>query len=232
VDGKLKYDDYFNNSLHLLTSSDAMFIVPGSEKSEGVAKERILAESKGIPILESIDSVIRFNNRPKILAIVGESGSGKTCLAEYFEEVYDIPLIQSHTDRPRRYPGESGHTFYTPGQFDGFKREDMIAYTEFGGNRYCCLKKDVDEKHNTYVIDENGFLMLKHLHSRDYKVCGVRVNRSLDLRNGCVEPSRIKRDSDRFWLPDSFYDWMIVNDNDIDFLYESADEIYYDFFLG
>lgn len=231
VDGGFKYEDYFNNSLLLLASSDAMFIVPGSEKSEGVAKEKIFAEKKGIPILEDIESLIRFNTRPKILAIIGESGSGKSVMAEYFNETYRIPMIESHTDRPRRHPDETGHTFYSPHEFNKFKREDMIAYTEFGGHRYCCLKRDVKDK-NTYVMDENGILMLDSLYGNRYKVCSVRIKRALDLRLDAVGEERITRDEGMFWLPDSFYDVVIDNDKDIDFLYESADEIYYDFFLN
>ena len=58
-----------------------------------------------------------------------------------------------------RYPGETGHTFVTKEEFDTFSHDDMIAYTEFGGHRYCCLKKDVLD-FNTYVIDERGLIYL------------------------------------------------------------------------
>ena len=84
----------------------------------------------------------------------------KTTIAEYIEEKYNIPSIYSYTDRPPRYPKERGHTFVSPEEYDKFDVADMIAYTNFGGKRYCCLKQDV-KSINTYVIDENGLKYLE-----------------------------------------------------------------------
>jgi guanylate kinase len=230
VDGTLQYDDYFNNSQELLRVSDAMFVVPHSENSPGVARERIVAEQLGIPVFDDIDSLVEFNNRPKILTITGESGTGKTSIAEYIESVYAVPMIQSHTDRPKRYPDEIGHTFHTAEEYDKFNQKDMIAWTNFGSNRYCCLKEDV-EQDNTYVIDEKGLLMLTNLHKASYNVFSLRVKRDMALRSKDISYERLCRDLDAFWLPDSFYDAVIENDGTEEELYDMVDKVFGTFFL-
>jgi len=55
----------------------------------------------------------KANRKPLIICIVGESGSGKTTIAEYIEREHGIKMMESYTDRPMRYPGETGHTFVT-----------------------------------------------------------------------------------------------------------------------
>ena len=48
--GDWMYDDYFNNSQQWLKVSDAVFVVPGYETSEGTNREIELAEKLGIPV--------------------------------------------------------------------------------------------------------------------------------------------------------------------------------------
>lgn len=230
VDGKLQYEDYFNNSQELLRSSDAVFVVPGSENSEGVARERVVAEMFGIPVFETIEELVAFNNRPKILTIVGESGTGKTTVADYIEDVYNIPMIRSHTDRPKRYPEEDSHTFHTPAEFDKFKTEDMIAWTQWGDVRYCCLKEDVEDN-NTYVIDEKGLMMMTNLYKSDYKVFKLRMKRHIKKRIKDVGTIRVERDIGNFWLPDHAYDAILENDGTMEDLYDDIDKIFTNFFL-
>lgn len=88
-----------------------------------------------------------------IYLIVGASGSGKTAITEKLEELYHLKSIQSYTTRPPRYDGETGHTFISNEEFD--ELTDMIAYTEFAGNRYCATSEQV-ENNDLYVIDPNG----------------------------------------------------------------------------
>ena len=59
----------------------------------------------------------KANRKPLIICIVGESGSGKTTIAEYIEREHGIKMMESYTDRPMRYPGETGHTFVTKEEF-------------------------------------------------------------------------------------------------------------------
>lgn len=230
VSGKLQYEDYYNNSQELLRSSDAMFVVPGSENSEGVAKERVVAEMLGIPVFDTIEELVAFNNRPKILAIVGESGTGKTTVADYIEACYDIPMIRSHTDRPKRYPEEDSHTFHTPEEFDKFKKEDMIAWTQWGDIRYCCLKEDV-KPDNTYVIDERGLTMMSNLYKADYKVFKLRIKRDMRSRVKDVGTIRVERDEGNFYLPNWSYDAVLENNGELEELYLDIDRIFTTFFL-
>lgn len=88
-----------------------------------------------------------------IYLIVGESGSGKTTIVEHLEQKYGLKSIQSYTTRQPRYNGETGHIFVSDEEFD--KLTDMVAYTEFAGNRYCATVEQV-ETHDLYVIDPKG----------------------------------------------------------------------------
>lgn len=88
-----------------------------------------------------------------IFLIVGCSGSGKTAITEKLEELYHLKSIQSYTTRPPRYDGETGHTFISNEEFN--ELTDMVAYTEFAGNRYCATSEQV-ENNDLYVIDPNG----------------------------------------------------------------------------
>ena len=165
----------------------------------------------------------------KILCIIGESGSGKTTAAEYIEDVYDIPMIQSYTDRKPRYKGENGHTFITKQQFDLLNKRDMIAYTEFGGNRYCCLHKDVKDV-NTYVIDDYGYKYLKRKYNKLYEVKALRISRDEKKRRECTSKDRIQRDKDKFFIPLDYYDYIVSNNCDLLELYNSIDFVAQDFF--
>ena len=104
-----------------------------------------------------------------IYLIVGCSGSGKTAITEKLEELYNLKSIQSYTTRPPRYEGETGHTFISNEEFD--KLTNMVAYTEFAGNRYCATAEQV-ETHDLYVIDPKGvdYFMKSYNGSKTAKV--------------------------------------------------------------
>ena len=167
----------------------------------------------------------KANRKPLIICIVGESGSGKTTIAEYIEREHGIKMMESYTDRPMRYPGETGHTFVTKEEFDSFSHDDMIAYTEFGGHRYCCLKKDVLD-FNTYVIDERGLIYLRENFEDEYDIVCIRVYSSLQNRLKRVGEERVKRDVSMFNLKwyDYRFNYLIHNDYGKDRLFESVEE--------
>ena len=104
-----------------------------------------------------------------IYLIVGCSGSGKTTITEQLEQKYGLKSIQSYTTRKPRYDGESGHTFVSDEEFD--KLTDMVAYTEFAGNRYCATVEQV-ENNDLYIIDPKGvdFFMESYKGSKTPKV--------------------------------------------------------------
>ena len=91
-------------------------------------------------------------NKPLYL-FVGRSASGKTTIAEILEKDFGFKSIQSYTTRVPRYEGETGHTFISDEEFD--QLEEIIAYTEYNGHRYCCTKAQIDGS-DVYVIDIPG----------------------------------------------------------------------------
>jgi len=229
IEGDLTYEDVIESSLGLLDSSDAMVLVPGWKTSPGVAQEREYAKAHRIPILGSMGALERFLKRPKILCIIGESGSGKTHVAEYIEKMYGIPMIRSHTDRKPRNPGDKDHTFHTKQSFNKFKLEDMIAYTEWEGTRYCCFHEDVG-RCNTYVIDESGYSMLKTKYNEQYNVRGLRIYRDGGARKNSVGDDRVARDKGKFNLYSGDWDFEVYNDSFLSKLNRDVDKIVAHFF--
>jgi hypothetical protein len=59
VDGQFEYADYFDNSQPWLSSSDAVFLTPGWETSEGTKREIAFAESLQIPVFYSITQMCK-----------------------------------------------------------------------------------------------------------------------------------------------------------------------------
>lgn len=60
VIGNWKYEDYFANSQAWLDASDAMFLIPGWESSEGTKKEIERAKRKGIPVCKSVEELFEL----------------------------------------------------------------------------------------------------------------------------------------------------------------------------
>lgn len=160
--------------------------------------------------------------KPLIICIIGESGSGKTLSAKYIERTYGIPMILSWTDRSKRTPNEKGHGFITHEEFDKLQHEDMIAYTQWGDYRYCCLKSDV-QRENTYVIDEYGLKYLKDNFSDVYKIYTLRLVRSELKRKQSVGQERADRDKGKFNTPIEDFDFVVHNKNGKDALFDELD---------
>ena len=110
-----------------------------------------------------------------IFLIVGCSGSGKTTITEQLEQKYGLKSIQSYTTRKPRYEGETGHIFISDEEFD--KLTDMVAYTEFAGNRYCATAEQV-ENNDLYIIDPKGidFFMKSYKGSKTPKIIFISSN--------------------------------------------------------
>ena len=110
-----------------------------------------------------------------IFLIVGCSGSGKTTITEQLEQKYGLKSIQSYTTRKPRYEGETGHIFISDEEFN--KLTDMVAYTEFAGNRYCAIAEQV-ENNDLYIIDPKGvdFFMKAYKGSKTPKIIFISSN--------------------------------------------------------
>jgi guanylate kinase len=167
--------------------------------------------------------------KPAILCIVGESGTGKTTAADYIEETYGINMIRSYTDRLRRPEEGDCHTFITEEDFDAIDDEEMVAFTNFRGYRYCCLHEDIQQL-NTYVIDEVGYAMINMLFGDVYDIKGLRIHRDRGKRVKDVGWGRIRGDKDRFHFPDKMFDFIIVNNLAVDDFEEHLDYVVNDCF--
>ncbi|MDP3013585.1 MAG: hypothetical protein Q8M92_05035, partial [Candidatus Subteraquimicrobiales bacterium] len=177
---------------------------------KGVAAEIKYAKQNNIPILDSVEKVVAFGKRPKIMCLIGESGSGKTTIANFIEQHFGIKTIQSHTDRWPRFPEEKGHVFHTKEGYDAFKEEDIVASTQWGDVRYCCLHSDIKDS-NTYIVDERGYSLMRTMYSDKYNVCGVRIHRPIELRRESVGDERVDRDLGKFILCDEEFDYVFWN---------------------
>ena len=105
--------------------------------------------------------------------IIGPSGSGKTRLADGLGRKCGMKSVESYTTRSPRYPGESGHIFVSDEEFD--KLTDLVAYTEFAGNKYCATAEQV-ENNDLYVIDPKGikFFLEKYKGNKKPKVIFIQ----------------------------------------------------------
>lgn len=136
---------------------------------------------------------------------IGRSASGKTTVANILENVGGYNQLQSYTTRPKRTEDEVGHTFISNEEFDML--ENIIAYTEYNGNRYCCTVEQLDEA-DLYVIDVPGVETLLERYQNDRPIIVVyfdanirtRIDRMFD-RHDCDAAivSRIYNDEEFDW---------------------------------
>lgn len=117
-------------------------------------------------------------NSPLYL-FVGKSASGKTTVADILCDKLGFEAIQSYTTRQKRYDGETGHTFITDEEFD--KLQDIIAYTEYNGHRYCATKTQLDLA-DIYVVDVPGVETLLSKYQSDRQIVVIYFNANIRTR--------------------------------------------------
>lgn len=144
-------------------------------------------------------------NKPLYL-FVGKSASGKTTVAELLESKYNYKTLQSYTTRPKRHENETGHTFISEEEFNNL--ENIIAYTEYNGYKYCATKEQIDDV-SIYVIDVPGVetLLQKYKTERPIAVvyfdAGIvtRIDRMIGRGSSDMEiVSRLHNDESSDWM--------------------------------
>lgn len=153
---------------------------------------------------------------PTIIAIVGNSGTGKTSLSNYLHKMLGIPVIVSYTTRERRENEVHGRDYYFISEEQIPPREQMLTYTQYGGNQYFALLEQVPQMGRCiYVLDEKGLVTLQETYLGRFNIASVLVRSTPDtLAARGIPPERIRRDGERLLLPESFYDAVIDNDGD------------------
>lgn len=110
---------------------------------------------------------------------IGKSASGKTTVADLLEKNCDLIQLQSYTTRPKRHENEIGHIFLTNEEFD--ELENMVAFTEYNGNRYGATAEQVDSV-SIYVIDVDGVESLLENYQTERPIVAIYFEASLRTR--------------------------------------------------
>lgn len=115
-----------------------------------------------------------------IIGLIGKSGSGKTAIAEYFKaKGYNV--IESYTDRPKRYENEGGHIYISTEEVEQYK-DEMIAYTFFDNHHYFATRSQYRGKGITfYTIDPVGVTVLENIVD-DAKLTFIYINTDESIR--------------------------------------------------
>lgn len=143
-------------------------------------------------------------NKPLYL-FVGRSASGKTTVQNLLTSVGGYTAVSSYTTRPKRVEDEIGHTFISDEEFD--KLENIMAYVEYSGYRYCATKDQIDNA-SIYVIDPEGIETLLKNYETDRKIVVVYFDTSICTR---IDRMRNRQSSDSEIVSrlynDETYDW-------------------------
>ena len=198
-----------------LTNSQLYKETETLRKENKVLKGKVQSQGAQIKALQG-------KSKKTIICIVGASGSGKTTLAEHLEKVLDIPQIVSFTTRPMRDGETDGKEHWFVDHCNASKNE-MLAYTEFGGYQYWTLRSQFHNKVQTYVIDEKGLLELLAKKSK-FIVLTVYVRRNESFLIDNVGSERVERDKNRNVLDISFYDIILDNNGDLREFLDTATE--------
>lgn len=103
---------------------------------------------------------ILFASKTPLIVLVGKSGTGKTSTARQLEKQYGLNEAESYTTRPARNEQENGHTFITEEAFDQISKDEMMAYLEYRGYRYCATRALLNAS-DLYIVHPEGYQTLR-----------------------------------------------------------------------
>lgn len=179
--------------------------------------------------------------REYIILLVGKSGSGKTTLAKELHDIYGLRILPSYTERPMRHgesAKDSGHIFVDKSEMDNIlSTQNVCAYTEFCGYRYCTTEKWVEQS-DIYIIDIDGIREFCHNYkgSKQPIIIGLDIDelsllRRMLARGDSLEniAERLKNDKKSFAELYNIAYKVYINDKPSD-VTAIADDIYNTFF--
>ena len=152
-----------------------------------------------------------------IIAIVGNSGTGKTHLSQYLGTRLGIPVIVSHTTRPRQENEVHGKDYFFIDRRQIPPREEMLTHTKYGGYEYFAMLGQIPATGRcVYVLDEKGLVTLRKQYEGRFRIVAVllRSNPDMLFKRG-ISSERIVRDAERLQLPDKTYDAVIDNNGSL-----------------
>lgn len=175
-----------------------------------------------------IEKNMNGNRKHIILCIVGPSGAGKTLASLHLENKFGANTICSFTTRPPRLTEVEGRDHHFVDIVP--EKEELLAYTVYGGHKYYALKVQVHGPVTIYVVDENGLLELKEKFASEYDIYSMFIDRKAIYRKVAgVTQNRMERDKERAkTIPLEDYDYHIVNDGTKVEFFKQIDKIYND----
>lgn len=115
-----------------------------------------------------------------LIVLVGKSGTGKTRTARWLEKRYGLKEAESYTTRPARSKQESGHTFIAEEAFDQIPKDEMMAYLEYRGYRYCATRALLNAS-DLYIVHPEGYQMLRERY-RDRPMLCIKLTAPKEIR--------------------------------------------------
>ena len=173
----------------------------------------------------------------RLIFLVGESGAGKDTAADYLCEAYGFRKIPSYTTRAMREGEQQGreHIFLTLDSVDNPEAwclrngEHCLAKTFFGGHWYWATAEQMYSagQDTVYIIDEAGLYNVLTNPDTKQKISELFDYETwrIERVNNSVDQERRDRDQGRMQLHTSWYDYIIYNNYDIDYLYSAIDAI-------
>ena len=151
--------------------------------------------------------------KQKIIAIVGQAGAGKDTVANILSIALNIPLLCSFTTRPMRDGEVNGREHFFVKECKTPK-EDMLAYTEYGGYEYWTELSQIKDT-AIYVIDEKGIMDICERFP-DIELVNIYVAAKPEtLKARGIAPERMKRDEYRVTMDINSFDYVITNNSSL-----------------
>ena len=149
----------------------------------------------------------------KLIAIVGQARAGKDTVANILSIALNIPLLCSFTTRPMRDGEVNGREHFFVKECKTSK-EDMLAYTEYGGYEYWTELSQIKDT-AIYVIDEKGIMDICERFP-DIELVNIYVAAKPEtLKARGIAPERMKRDEYRVTMDINSFDYVITNNSSL-----------------